>query len=82
MDAVAEQLLGVRLGPRTVQFPQSRLRHERVEGCQHRQDDKFFPCALGADCRIIVSGDKQVLAAAGFEGIEVLRPRSFVEVYL
>jgi putative PIN family toxin of toxin-antitoxin system len=45
-------------------------------------DDKFFACALGADCRIIVSGDKQVLAAAGFEGLEVLRPRSFVEVYL
>ena len=29
-----------------------------------------------------ISGDKQVLAASGYEGVEVLRPRSFVERYL
>ena len=45
-------------------------------------DDKFFACALAADCRVIVSGDKRVLAASGYEGIEVLRPRGFVEEYL
>lgn len=45
-------------------------------------DDKFFACALGADYRVIISGDKQVLAASGYEGVEVLRPRSFVERYL
>lgn len=26
-------------------------------------DDKFFACALASDCRVIVSGDKRVLAA-------------------
>ena len=45
-------------------------------------DDKFFACALAADCRVIVSGDKRVLAASGYEGVEVLRPRSFVERHL
>ena len=45
-------------------------------------DDKFFACALGAVCRVIVSGDRQVLAASGYEGVEVLRPRSFVERHL
>ena len=45
-------------------------------------DDKFFACALGTDCRIIVSGDKRVLAASGYEGVEVVRPRRFVERYL
>jgi putative PIN family toxin of toxin-antitoxin system len=25
-------------------------------------DDKFFACALASDCRVIVSGDKRVLA--------------------
>lgn len=45
-------------------------------------DDKFFACALGTDCRIIVSGDKRVLAASGYEGVEVIRPRGFVERYL
>ena len=47
-----------------------------------RADDKFFACALAGDCRVIVSGDKQVLAASGYEGVEVLKPRSFVEKYL
>jgi putative PIN family toxin of toxin-antitoxin system len=45
-------------------------------------DDKFFACALASDCRVIVSGDKRVLAASGYEGVEVLRPRSFVERHL
>jgi putative PIN family toxin of toxin-antitoxin system len=45
-------------------------------------DDKFFACALAADCRVIVSGDKRVLAASGYGGVEVLRPRGFVERYL
>jgi putative PIN family toxin of toxin-antitoxin system len=45
-------------------------------------DDKFFACALAADCRVIISGDKRVLAASGYEGVEVVRPRSFVERYL
>ena len=45
-------------------------------------DDKFFACALGADCRVIISGDKRVLAASGYGGVEVLRPRGFVERYL
>ena len=45
-------------------------------------DDKFFACALAADCRVIVSGDKRVLAASGYGGVEVLRPRGFMERYL
>ena len=45
-------------------------------------DDKFFACALSADCGVIVSGDKQVLAASGYRGVEVLRPRTFVERHL
>lgn len=45
-------------------------------------DDKFFDCALAADCRIIISGDKRMIAASGYKGVEVLRPRSFVETYL
>ena len=45
-------------------------------------DDMFFACALGAGCRLIISGDKRVLAASGYEGVEVIRPRSFVERHL
>jgi len=43
-------------------------------------DDKLFACALAADCRLIVSGDKQVLAASGYRGIKVINPRAFVEL--
>lgn len=42
-------------------------------------DDKFFACALGGDCRLIVSGDKALLAASGFEGVEVETPRRFLD---
>lgn len=45
-------------------------------------DDSFSACVLGADCRIIVSGDRQVLAASGYEGVGVFRPRSFTERHL
>jgi len=45
-------------------------------------DDKFFACALGTDCRVIISGDKRVLAASSYEGVEVLSPRSFIERHL
>lgn len=42
-------------------------------------DDKFFACALAADCRLILSSDKHVLAVSGYRGVEVVKPRAFVE---
>jgi putative PIN family toxin of toxin-antitoxin system len=42
-------------------------------------DDKFFACALAADCRLIISGDKHVLAASGYRSIKVAKPRDFVD---
>jgi uncharacterized protein len=45
-------------------------------------DDKFLACALAAKCKLIISGDKHLLKMSGFEGIKVLKPREFVNVYL
>jgi predicted nucleic acid-binding protein len=45
-------------------------------------DDKFLACALAAGVPIIVSGDKHLLAMAGWGGINVLKPRQFVEQHL
>ena len=45
-------------------------------------DDKFFACALASGCDCIVSGDKHLLRASGYGGIEVLRPRRFTELHL
>ncbi len=50
--------------------------------CEDPEDDKFFACALASGSRIIVSGDKHLLKVSGYEGIEVLKPREFVDRYL
>ena len=50
--------------------------------CDDPDDDKFLACALAGDCKLIVSGDKHLLKASGFRGINVLAPRKFVNTYL
>ena len=50
--------------------------------CEDPDDDKFFACALASGSRVIVSGDKHLLKVSGYEGIEVLKPREFVDRYL
>ena len=45
-------------------------------------DDKFIACALSANCRLIVSGDKHLLDVSGYQDIEVLKPAQFVNAYL
>jgi predicted nucleic acid-binding protein len=42
----------------------------------------FLACALVSDCKIVVSGDRHLLRVSGWQGIEVLRPRDFVDRYL
>ncbi len=50
--------------------------------CQDPDDDKFIACALASRCKLIVSGDKHLLAVSGYKGIEVQRPHDFLETYL
>lgn len=45
-------------------------------------DDKFIACALSSGSKLIVSGDKHLLAVDGYRGIEILKPRPFVDKYL
>jgi len=45
-------------------------------------DDKFLACAIASGTMTIISGDKPLLRVSGFKGIEVLRPRTFVDTYL
>ncbi|MDH3207716.1 MAG: putative toxin-antitoxin system toxin component, PIN family [Gemmatimonadota bacterium] len=40
-------------------------------------DDKFMLCARAARA-IVVSGDRDLLDAAGWQGVEVLKPRAFL----
>jgi putative PIN family toxin of toxin-antitoxin system len=53
---------------------------ERV--CEDPDDDKFIACALASGCGVIISGDKHLLKVSGYQGIEVLKPREFVDRYL
>ena len=50
--------------------------------CDDPDDDKFLACALASKTKIIISGDKQLLRVSGYRGIEVIRPRTFVDEYL
>jgi putative PIN family toxin of toxin-antitoxin system len=50
--------------------------------CDDPDDDKFLACALAGECKLIVSGDKHLLRASGFRGINVLTPREFVNTHL
>ncbi len=50
--------------------------------CEDPDDDKFFACALASGSRVIISGDRHLLKVSGYQGIEVLKPREFVDIYL
>jgi putative PIN family toxin of toxin-antitoxin system len=50
--------------------------------CEDPDDDKFLACALASGAMLIVSGDKHLLKISGFEGIQVIKPRAFVNEHL
>jgi putative PIN family toxin of toxin-antitoxin system len=50
--------------------------------CEDPDDDKFIACALASGSGLIISGDKHLLNVSGYQGIEVLKPREFVDQYL
>jgi putative PIN family toxin of toxin-antitoxin system len=50
--------------------------------CADPNDDMFLSCALAAKAGTIISGDRHLLAVSGFAGVQVLRPKTFVDAYL
>ncbi|MEX0599801.1 MAG: putative toxin-antitoxin system toxin component, PIN family [Rhodothermales bacterium] len=47
-----------------------------------RDDDKFLACAHAGRVRIVISGDEDLLTVTGWSGIEVVKPRAFVDRFL
>ena len=45
-------------------------------------DDKFLEAAVAGRASCIVSGDKHLLKLSVFQGIQILKPRDFVQRYL
>lgn len=50
--------------------------------CTVSDDDKFLACAVASKARVICSGDKALLKTTGYQGIEVMTPRSFADRFL
>jgi uncharacterized protein len=59
--------------------PLAKLSH-RV--CDDPDDDLFIACALGGNVPFIVTGDKKLLKADGYQGLTILRPADFANRYL
>jgi len=49
--------------------------------CEDPDDDKFLACALASGCKLIVSGDKHLLNISGYQAIEILKPKAFLEIF-
>jgi putative PIN family toxin of toxin-antitoxin system len=50
--------------------------------CDDPDDDKFMTCALAGGATIVVSGDRGLRRVSGWNGIEVMMPRAYVDRYL
>jgi putative PIN family toxin of toxin-antitoxin system len=48
--------------------------------CRDPKDDMVIECAVLSGAKIIVSGDKDLLAVKDYEGILVLTPREFLQL--
>jgi uncharacterized protein len=49
--------------------------------CTDPDDDKFLECALYSGTKLIISGDKALIATSGYKGIAVITPAEFVKKY-
>jgi predicted nucleic acid-binding protein len=49
-----------------------------ASACDDPDDLKFLACALAGGARVVVTGDRALLRASGFQGLEVVTPRDFV----
>ena len=50
--------------------------------CDDPDDDKFLACALAGGAPVVVSGDKGLRRVSGWQGIQVMAPRTFADRYL
>ena len=53
-----------------------------TSACDDPDDIMFLACAIAGHAHIVVTGDRALLRASGFQGIEVVTPREFLRRYL
>ena len=85
-EALAAKFHGIDLGPvlELVALKAKLFRVQRLPEavCKDPDDDKFFACAIASKSKLIISGDKHLLAESPFGAIRILKPRQFLDVYL
>lgn len=54
---------------------------ETVEASRDPDDDKFLELAVAGEAEVIVSGDQDLLVLDPFQGVRIVRPRTFVEEF-
>ncbi len=50
--------------------------------CEDPDDDKFLSAAIAGGATVIVSGDKHLLRMTGWQNLEIVKPRQFVDRHL
>ena len=85
-ETLAYQFPGVDLGP-IVELLTLKTELTQAPGlpepiCDDPDDDKFLACALASNSEVTISGDKHLLKVSGYCGINVLRPRKFLDDFL
>jgi putative PIN family toxin of toxin-antitoxin system len=53
-----------------------------VSACDDPDDLMFLACALAGGAGLVVTGDRALLRASGFLGLEIVNPREFVRRYI
>jgi len=51
-----------------------------IKVCRDPDDDKFLNCALSAEAKFIVSGDKDLLSLGRIQSVEIVNPASFLKI--
>ena len=52
----------------------------RVKICRDPDDDKILECAIAAEAKYIVSGDKDLLSLHQFQSIGIVTPPAFLNI--
>ena len=56
------------------------IRTPEVRVVADPDDDRFVACAMALKAAYIVTGDKALLDVHGYEGIDVVTPRAFLDI--
>ena len=80
---IVEKFPGVDLGPVLDRIAVHALLVVPVslpdDACTDRDDIKFLECAVACRADCVVSGDRALLGTSGYQGIEVVTPRRFLD---